>query len=392
MKTTIACSMLLALTLLAQTTPAASSLTTLITFNGSNGSNPSFIIQGSDGNFYGVTQDGGSSPSCNGSEFSPNGGCGTMFQITPAGTLKTLYSFSGTDGAFPIGALLEAAPGACPTMCFYGTTLLGGASNVGTTFKFTMQSGSSGTLQVLHQFSGDDGSWPAGGLALFSDGNLYGVSSFGGVHGHGNIYQMSPADGSTKTVYAFLGGARGAQPTANLVVCGKSLVGTTTGGAGGTLFAFNPTTDVLTILLKFDGSDGSVPCAPIYDASGVFYGTTAAGGAYNDGTVWKYNSKALTDLYDFDFPGTPTISPGSCSQPVKSGSLLYGITNAGGAFNDGIVYSVETNGSNYKVLFTFDGADGKFPYGIIQGSDGAFYGTTYYGGFANQGTVFRLVM
>ena len=388
MKTTVAFFVLLAQTLLA----ASSSLSTLATFNGSNGSNPSFIIQGSDGNFYGVTLDGGSSPNCNGSEFSPNGGCGTIFQVTPGGTLTTLYSFSGTDGAFPVSALLEMPSGECPTMCFYGTTLLGGTSNVGTIFEFRMESKSSGTLLVLHEFSGEDGSWPAGGLTLFTDGNLYGVSSFGGVHGQGNLYQVSPVDGSTTTVYSFLGGTKGAQPTANMVVAGDSLFGTTTNGRDGTLFSFNPKTNALTTMFKFDGADGSLSCAPVYDVSGVLYGTTAAGGTHGDGTVWKYNSNVLTDLYDFDFPGTSNSTPGSCSQLIKSGNLLYGITNAGGTFDDGVVYNVETNGNGYKVLATFDGANGKFPYGIVQGSDGTFCGTTYYGGSANQGTIYKLVV
>lgn len=151
---------------------------------------PSAVVQGSDGNFYGTTV-------CN----TTNCGDGTVFKVTPSGTLATLHTFSGSDGINPAGSLVQGPSGA-----FYGVTVAGGNSGCtygdfttcGTVFKITP----GGTLTTLHKFDNTDGSNPQGNLVLGTDGNFYGVTIQGGSNQSGTIFQMTPA-GRLTTVYNF---------------------------------------------------------------------------------------------------------------------------------------------------------------------------------------------
>src|SRR6267378_1166542 len=133
------------------------------------------LIQGTDGNFYGTTSQGGAS------------NAGTVFQLTPAGTLTVLYTFTGgtTDGATPNAGLIQATDGN-----FYGTTVNGGAFSTGTVFQLTP----AGTLTVLHEFAGGtDGAAPVAGLIQAADGNFYGTTTQGGASNAGTVFQLTPA-------------------------------------------------------------------------------------------------------------------------------------------------------------------------------------------------------
>ena len=137
-------------------TSSAQLLNTLLSFNGSNGQHPdSSLIQATDGNFYGITQNGGvTNQNCT------SVGCGTVFQITSSGTFTTLYQFCSltncADGANPYGYLVQGTDGN-----FYGTTIYGGANLYGTVFKSTPN----GTLTTLHSFALiTDGAYPWAGL------------------------------------------------------------------------------------------------------------------------------------------------------------------------------------------------------------------------------------
>src|SRR5215472_12076832 len=202
-----------AVALLSAATPIplrAQALTVLHSFEGTDGANPAAaLIQAADGNFYGTTVAGGANNSC--SYFGVSG-CGTIFEITPSGTLTTLYSFcsqSGCpDGNFPAAALVEAADGN-----FYGTTPAGGANDsctyfsrtgCGTIFEITP----SGTLTTLYSFC-SQGSFPdcpdgasPNGLVLGSDGNLYGTAYLGGANDSGTVFQITPS-GTLTTLYSF---------------------------------------------------------------------------------------------------------------------------------------------------------------------------------------------
>jgi uncharacterized repeat protein (TIGR03803 family) len=162
-----ACGIFLAWAMVVLATPAQT-FHTIHHFSVTDGEIPSAaLVQGTDGNLYGVTESGGASIQC-------TGGCGTVFKITPTGTLTTLYNFcllSGcADGEAPTMSLVQDADGN-----FYGTTVEGGAdstcnngSGCGTVFKVTP----SGVLTTLHSFDNTDGEEPEGNLILASDGNF----------------------------------------------------------------------------------------------------------------------------------------------------------------------------------------------------------------------------
>ncbi len=150
-------------------------VTTLHTFTGTDGSTPfDTLVQGTDGNLYGTTLQGGTSTAC-------SFGCGTVFKMTPTGTLTSLHSFDSTDGNTPYAGLVQGSDGN-----FYGTTNGGGADGNGTIFEITP----GGTLTTLHSFGNTDGDEPFGGLVQGTDGNFYGTTEFGGSH-NGTVFSLS---------------------------------------------------------------------------------------------------------------------------------------------------------------------------------------------------------
>jgi uncharacterized repeat protein (TIGR03803 family) len=220
-------------------------------------------------------------------------GGGTLFKITPTGTLTTLYSFCAqthcTDGSDPRGNLVQATDGN-----FYGTTELGGADTsdcdgygFGTVFRITP----AGTLTTLHSFSFTDGAYPEGGLVQGNDGNFYGITYEGGMRGYGTIFKITPT-GALTTLYSFCAQTNcidGYYPSAGLVqATDGNFYGTTLiGGSAdnGTVFRMTPRGD-LTTLHDFVGNDGSGPEAVLVQAtSGVLYGTAASGGMSSACTV-----------------------------------------------------------------------------------------------------------
>jgi uncharacterized repeat protein (TIGR03803 family) len=259
-------------------------LTTLYGFGGADGADPNGLVQAANGNFYGTTQTGGDGVGC-------LGGCGTVFSITPAGTLTTLYSFcaqSGCkDGAIPEGALVEAASGD-----FYGVTRSGGTYDWGTVFEIT----ASGTLTTLHSFcslSGcADGKTLDAGLVAGTDGELYGTTVWGGpnnacAYGCGTIFKIASSGGPLTTLYAFCSQddcADGYYPGSALVQATDGNFYGTTGYGGsndydGTIFKITPD-GKLTTLHAFDSTDGANPAAALTeDTNGSFYGTTQNGGS-----------------------------------------------------------------------------------------------------------------
>src|SRR5208337_4050728 len=218
-------------------------LTTLYTFNGTDGDNPQAgLIQATDGNFYGTTFSGGTSNYC-------GYGCGTVFKITPSGSLTTLHSFSGTDGFNVQAGLVEGTDGN-----FYGTTVNGGPQNVGEVYKITP----SGTLAVLYTFCSQtgctDGEYPKAGLVQATDGNFYGTTSAGGTHSQGTVFAITPS-GSLSTLYSFCpqsGCADGANPVAGVIQASDgNFYGTTYGGGSnnsGTVFKLTPLVPTTTVL------------------------------------------------------------------------------------------------------------------------------------------------
>jgi uncharacterized repeat protein (TIGR03803 family) len=372
---------------------AAQTFDTLVDFNGTKGAAPyASLVQGTDGNLYGTTDQGGDL-TC-GAPY----GCGTVFRVTPGGTLTTLHRFESTDGDSPAAQLLLATDGN-----FYGTTLRGGVDGHGTVFKVTSQ----GALTTLHSFNTTDGAMPFGGLVQAIDGNFYGTTSQGGnltcnaPYGCGTIFRITPADVLT-TLHAFAGYPNdGAAPAAGLVqATGGSFYGTTEMGGTmnyGSVFKITPWS-ALAILHSFcpppNCTEGSYPEGTLVQASdGNFYGTTTGGGTGGGyGTVFKVSpGGTLTTLHSFDV--TDGALPYSGLVQATDGNF-YGTTSGFGTNNYGTIFTT-TSGGGLTTLHNFctqhPCSDGGNPIGgLIQSTNGNFYGTASGSTADNYGTVFGL--
>jgi uncharacterized repeat protein (TIGR03803 family) len=388
----------------------AQTFKTLANFTGNNGADPFYmsLVQGTDGDLYGTTA---------GTFIAGGSGYGTVFKMTPAGTLTTLHTFHHSDGADPAAGLVLGTD-----ENFYGTTLYGGANGscqfgCGTIFRIT----SDGVLTTLHSFDGTDGAYPSGRLLQATDGNFYGTTQLGGANcrsaggsGCGTIFKLTPAAVFT-TLHSF-DGSDGSTPVAALVQ-GKDdrLYGTTyTGGTGsclegcGTVFEISRG-GTLTTLHYFGGfpGDGAKPEAALFEGSnGNFYGTTFQGGAYDGpynqpcqtgagdegcGTIFKINpTGTLTTLYNF----CPQDECGDGAWPISAlvrgtDGNLYGTTDVGGNDSCGTVFKISPQ-ERLTTLHSFDFTDGCDPYaGLMQDTSGRFYGTSG-GGASGDGTVFSL--
>jgi uncharacterized repeat protein (TIGR03803 family) len=365
--------------------------TTLYTFSGPDGSDPpAGLVQGPDGNLYGTTNDGGTTNE------------GTIFKITPNGALTTLHNFcvpsapSCTDGWIPNGPLVLADNG----LHFYGTTLTGGG---GTVFKITP----SGTLITLHFFCCTDGKQPLGGLVQSLNGDLYGVTYLGATN-PGTVFQITPA-GTLTTLYNFCtqdSCLDGEYPQSPLVQAANgSLYGTNAGTDGyGAIFKLDGYQ--LTIVYRFcaqdNCADGRYPKGPLVQAAnGDLYGTTTGGGKYDSGTVFKITpSGTLTTLHSFCAEGgcPDGVGPGVGLIQATDGNM-YGTTVGGGANTQGTIFKITPNG-RLTTLYSFCSQsgcpDGSGPSaGLVQATNGDFYGTTtpvypWQPCAPNCGTVFRL--
>lgn len=355
------------------------------------------LMQAADGNYYGTTTNGGTYQS------------GTIYRITPGGAYSVLYSFTGNDdGSYPIGGLVQGGDG-----YLYGTTTGEGQYYSGTIFKISL----GGEFSLVYTFTGGaDGSQPKGPLVLASDGNFYGTTAEGGSHSYyGGFFQMSPG-GTVTPLYGFTGGNDGGQPQSGLVQgVDGNLYGTTGSGTyEGTLFQFVPgTLDTINTLYSFTGADtGANPFGGLVQGpDGTFYGTTDDGAStYCEAEVVhgpRFDGGGCGTIYSFALTGanTGTVTPlyeftGSSDgfNPMDtlifgSDGNLYGTANAGGADANGSIFQVTTSGT-LTPLFGFcapnDCSDGQSPYqGLVQGSDGNFYGTTRSGGSYSEGVVFR---
>lgn len=372
--------------------PAHQHLNILGNFKGANGAKPwSTLVLASDGNFYGTTQNGGTNPLC-----TVSGGCGTIFKVTPSGKLTSLYSFAGTtdggntfaglvqgangnlygvtpgeppyttnygtafeitlggqftilhqfqgpEGALPNGTLMLSSDGN-----FYGTAQEGGNGGGGTIFSMTP----TGTLKTLWSFDyADFGFFPYSSLIQTKSGDLYGTTAGGTAYSLGGVFKLS-AHGHFTVIHAFKGLYGGVDVSGLLLGADGNFYGTTENGGKyvgyGNVFKMTPT-GKMTILHSFDVTDGDVPVGLLIQGmDGNFYGTTAYGGPLDEGTVFKITPAGkLTTLYAFGgdtykFGGN--VYAGLVQAP---NGLLYGDTFLGGSavnpacpYGCGLVFSL----------------------------------------------------
>lgn len=361
--------------LLASAQNGPAKVTTIHVFDGNDGANPSLetLVQGQDGNLYGTTVTG---------SLSKLGG--TVFQVTPSGSLTVLHVFEGFDGWHPAAGLVLGSDG-----LFYGDTRSRGSyfPNDGTLFSIA----GDGTFDLLDTLD-DHFANPSSALIQGADGNYYGTNpGKSGTMAPGGVFEVT-SSGQLNLLHAFNRNQDGANPIAGLIL-GKdeAFYGTTSNGGFfrcGTVFRMSPA-GFLNTIHTFSWRDGCNPLGTLVEAEdGNFYGTTYAGGSESFGTVFRMNpSGDLDTLHDFDvFDGA---SPYAGLIQATDGKL-YGTADSGSFGNYGLIFSITTKGK-FSVLQEFDRFHGEGPEGgLVQHTNGLLYGTTTFGGFTNHGTIYTV--
>jgi uncharacterized repeat protein (TIGR03803 family) len=367
-----------------------SNLINVHTFSATNseGANPrGDLLLAPDGNFYGTTSAGGTT------------GLGSVYKLTPDGTVTTLHSFTGAtaEGSNPYAGLLYAADGN-----FYGTTYFGGAKQSGSVFRITLD----GTFTNLASFNSDSKGpfFAYGGLVQTADGTFYGTTLRGGANDKGTVFKMDAA-GVVTVIHEFAVSGGANPESALLVGADGALYGTTLlGGSSdrGTIFRIT-TAGTLTTLYSFStlspsnaagistNGDGANPRAGLTRGSdGNFYGTAYQGGVGGLGTVFRITpAGAFTVLHSF------TGSPEDGANPLAGVTIapdgaLYGTTEKGGT-GKGTAWQITAAGS-YRVLHRFTGlpVDGTTPYTMLVPFGGYLYGLAYADSLGGTGTAFKL--
>lgn len=324
----------------------AGKLQTLYNFNTNLTEPGADVVLDSHGNMFGTAMTGASS------EYADGG----IYEVSSKQVEKILHVFSGgADGDLPFSNLILDAKGD-----LYGTTSLGGTftgvcglSGCGVVFEIT----SKGKYNVIHSFSGTDGNEPNSGVIMDSKGNLYGTTLFGGngpSGGYGTVYSIDPS-GKERVIYNFTNGQDGGEPAAGVIV----------------------------------------------DAQGNFYGTATTGGknlqpcrfgpSVGCGTIYKVDSSGHeTTLHEFS-------SDPDGAQPyggliLDSHGNLFGTAREGGRSQYyGVIFEIATSGKGYAILHSLAFKDGTSPQGsLYMDSAGNLYGTTTQSGGGDGGTAFEL--
>jgi len=330
---------------------------------------------------------------------------------------QTLFSFHGLPVLLTVTAILFAIAGSCVAQTevnlynfnyganpnspqsgvirdsdgnLYGVTFFGGAVShrcelgCGVVFKLSPD----GTFTVLHIFKAlEDGTNPYGTLFRDERGNLYGTTIGGGAYGNGTIFRIS-ASGGERVLYSFTGGADGSRPYSGPVYSHGNFYGTTyQGGAAGHGTVYELTSSgVLLVLHTFaGGTDGDTSVGTLVrDSNGNLYGTTYFGGAHGFGTVYKVDATG-TESVLYSFAGGTDGANSNSDLLLGKGGELFGTTSGGGTNDDcidcGTVFRLDPTGAE-TVLHRFTGgSNGSNPRsGLVRDAKGNFYGTTQLGG------------
>jgi uncharacterized repeat protein (TIGR03803 family) len=368
----------LVLAVTTSTTSQAQNFSVLHDFLGTNsgdGCNPTYsgiVAQGRDGNMYGTTENGGA-PS-----FTNN--VGTVFQLTPAGNLSVIFSFPNDEsrGWLPFGGLTLGTDGN-----FYGTTKFygpPGGSSFGTVFQITP----GGSLTYPYIFKGgNDGRYPTAPPIQGTDGNWYGTTQ-GDFGNPGSVYKLVPPSTFT-SLHQFV---HGEQPQDPLVqATDGNFYGTTHYGGtsnNGSAFRITPA-GKFTVIYNFDTTNGQAPYSPlIQGADGNFYGTTTSGGSGSGGVVFKLSpTRKITVLYNFIQGDTPSVPIAGLVQATDG--YLYGATDNGnshgGTTSDGTIFRMKAKPSTPSYRHDFDLTMGRGPQDtLLQHTNGILYGDTLEGG------------
>ncbi|MCA6383184.1 MAG: T9SS type A sorting domain-containing protein [Cytophagales bacterium] len=331
---------------------------------------------GAQGKLWGVTSSGGTD------------GFGVIFSTSTDGTeIISNYNFKGINARSPMGSLTLCSNGK-----FYGMAWAGGVNNLGVLFEYDL---TSNLFTNRIDFDGlHKGSHPMGSLTLSSSGMLYGMTSNGGVNNKGVLFEFDPSSNSFTKKIDFDGIAKGSYPRGNVTIIsnGKIFGMTSMGGVNdvGIIFEFDPSTNSYTKRVDFDGATkGSNPFGSLtLGNNGNLYGMTnkggVKGGTVGSGVLFEYNpnTNAFVKRFDFGLDFTVNASAGPHgSLTMGSNGKFYGMTYYGGANFKGILFEYDPTTNAFNKKIDFNGTNGGMPYGSLTlGSNGKLYGMTSYGG------------
>jgi uncharacterized repeat protein (TIGR03803 family) len=340
-----------------------------------SGSYPSGSLTLFNGKLYGMTFRGGNSDQ------------GTLFEYDPV-TNIILYKihFSGVNGANPNGNLTVF------NNKLYGMTSEGGiyAGSLGTLFEYDP---ANNTLSKKIDFDySPNGNNPKGSLTVYN-GKLYGMTQFGGLTNEGMLFEFNPTNGILSKKIDFQRLVNGASPIGSLTVYNAKLYGMNSDGganSGGVLFEFNPSTNILTNLVDFDGiNKGSNPRGNLLVYNNKLFGMTSGGGSSNLGTIFEFNPIGNTLSKKIDFTGINNggIPYGSL---MVYNNIIYGLTTFGGLGGSGTLFEYNPTNSILTKKIDFNSSpNGYGPVGGIILHNQKLYGNTIHGGAKNYGTLFE---
>lgn len=336
------------------------------------------MIQGTDGNIYGMTNAGGVN------------GYGTVFKLSATTGYSVLKSFNqATDGSNPYGSLIQAKDGN-----LYGTTRTGGQLGYGTIFKIST---SGTTFNVLKSLNGStEGAYSLNDLVEGKDGMLYGMCTGGGVNGNGTVYKISTS-GSFTLIKALSAGVEGGNPEGGLIQASDGnfygLTKNISGGFTGSIIKVvsSATSSSVSLVAKFSlATTGGYPVASLYQNSdGLLYGTTTDGGTAFGGTIFKSTTSGTITVVKA-LNGSKEGNAPQESLTLGKDSAYFGLANTGGAFNYGTVFKI--CGNTTTVIKSFNrNVDGGNPCGsLVRAKDGSLFGMTNVGGTNGAGTIFKV--
>jgi uncharacterized repeat protein (TIGR03803 family) len=369
-------------------------------FGGDDGTSPEGGLVLSGNVLYGTTAAGGAN------------GAGMIFRVNTDGTdFTNLYNFTdGADGANPQAGLVLSGN------ILYGTAESSGQNNGSV---FAINTDGTGFTNLFIFVGTGNGAHPETPLVL-SGNILYGTTSEGGTSGDGVLFRVNTDGSGFTNFYDFTGRDDGGDPAGGLILANGILYGTTffggsDGADNGTVFAISAVGTDFTVLHSFTSNndstngDGAESQAGLVLSGTMLYGTTFAGGNFGNGCIFDVstNGQVFTNVYSFtagDFDGNDDLTNNDGANPISSlilsGNTLYGTAQNGGTNANGTVFAINTDGSNFTNLYTFNALDpntftnfdGARPVSNVILSGNTLYGTASSGGNFDDGTVFSLTV
>jgi uncharacterized repeat protein (TIGR03803 family) len=352
-------------------------LTSLASFNGTNGAQPGAgVIFDASGNLFGTTRNGGGANH------------GVVWELAKGtSTITPLASFNGTNGGGAGSPVTFDANGN-----LFGTAQIGGANGFGTVWE--LAKGSS-TITLLASFDGTNGRNPLSGVTFDANGNLFGTATVGGLSNNGTVWELAKGS-SAITALASFNGANGNSPSGAVTFdANGNLFGTAeTGGTSnmGTVWELAKGSSTITALASLNGTNGTRPTGgATFDANGNLFGTAETGGLSNNGTVWELAKGSSTIVPLASFNGTNGFDPFSGVTFDANGNLV-GTAQLGGLSGNGTVWELAKGSSTITPLASFNGTtNGGVPgAGVTFDANGNLFGTTLGGGSSSFGTVWEL--